>query len=275
MSSIYPASKAQFEGICYLDIGQGPALVLGHPLMWDSAMWRHQLAELSQHFRCIVPDFWGHGDSDPAPGATATLADYAASVLALLDHLKIQQFGLVGHGLGSSWAIECCVQAPGRVKALVLMNSFAGLEPEVVNLKYQAMLRDADESQAFRPASVESFTALQFGQHTLANSPELIEDFRQRLGAIQGKQAQALAQAGRMWFGRRDSFEDAEKLALPCLLIAGAEDKIRSVLESYLMLDGMTGSQLHLIEGAGHLCPLEKPGLVTEHLMNFCLRVMD
>ncbi|KDM91120.1 hypothetical protein EA58_13290 [Photobacterium galatheae] len=272
---MFPANRQRFQGISYLDIGQGPVLVLGHAFLWDSGMWDHQVARLSQHFRCIVPDFWGHGASEPAPAASATLADYAQVMCELLDHLEIETVGLIGHSMGGSWAIEFAVQAPARVRALVLLDSFAGLEPEVVNLKYQAMLREAEDNQSFSPTCIDTFTPLQFGRNAGSSHPELIKVFRSRLAHWQGAQVTAITQAGQMWFGRRDSFEDAEKLALPCLLMVGAEDRIRSVLESHLMLDGITGSQLQVIADAGHLCPLEQPEIVTEGLLAFCQNVME
>lgn len=274
MSGIFPANRQRFQGISYLDIGQGPVLVLGHAFLWDSGMWAHQLERLSQHFRCIVPDFWGHGESEPAPAASATLAGYAQAVCGLLDHLEIETVGLIGHSMGGGWAIELGVQAPARVRALVLMDSFAGLEPEVANLRYQAMLREAGDNLSFSSAMIDTWTSLQFGHDAENLHPELVASFRRRLESCQGEQVTALAQAGRMWFGRRDSFEDAEMFALPCLLMVGAEDRIRTVLESNLMHDGMTGSQLQVIPRAGHLCPLEQPEIVTEGLLNFCQKVM-
>ncbi len=51
----------------FLDKGEGPVLVFGHSYLWDSAMWAPQVDALSQHYRCIVPDLWSHGQSDSAP----------------------------------------------------------------------------------------------------------------------------------------------------------------------------------------------------------------
>ncbi|WP_459782629.1 alpha/beta fold hydrolase, partial [Photobacterium sp. R1] len=63
MNGISPQQRHRFKSISYQDIGQGPVILLGHAYLWDSTMWQHQTAALSQSFRCIVPDFWGHGES--------------------------------------------------------------------------------------------------------------------------------------------------------------------------------------------------------------------
>ncbi|MDN6550166.1 MAG: hypothetical protein L0K69_08595 [Enterobacterales bacterium] len=51
----------------YIDRGEGFALLLGHSYMFDSNMWAPQIEALSQHFRVIAPDLWGHGKSDQLP----------------------------------------------------------------------------------------------------------------------------------------------------------------------------------------------------------------
>jgi pimeloyl-ACP methyl ester carboxylesterase len=63
--------------MAYQDEGQGPALLFGHSYLWDSAMWAPQIEALKEHYRCIVPELWGHGDSDVLPEGPCTLATLA------------------------------------------------------------------------------------------------------------------------------------------------------------------------------------------------------
>ena len=51
----------------YIDQGQGFPVLLGHSYLWDAEMWQPQIDALSQHFRVIVPELWGHGRSDAPP----------------------------------------------------------------------------------------------------------------------------------------------------------------------------------------------------------------
>lgn len=251
----------------YQDIGDGPVLVFGHSYLWDSKMWAPQVDVLSQSFRCIVPDFWGHGLSDSAPAATRNLADYARDVLALLDALNIDEFSLVGLSSGGMWATELVIQAPARVKTLVLMDTFVGLEPEVVHTKYFDMLAKVDQAKAFNADVIDFFAALQVSPLFADNA--LMAEFRANLLAADSEKAEALAQVGRMIFGRRDMFEEAEMFALPTLIMVGAEDRVRPVLESYLMNDGITGSEFVIIPNAGHISNLEQPEFVTQQLATF------
>ena len=87
-------NKFEIEGqqLAYLDKGDGPALLFGHSYLWDSQMWAPQIEVLSQSYRCIVPDLWAHGESEAAPASTESLVDYAQHMLALMDHLDIEEF---------------------------------------------------------------------------------------------------------------------------------------------------------------------------------------
>ena len=255
------------QSMHYQDIGEGPVLVFGHSLLWDSTMWSPQLEVLSQSYRCIVPDFWGHGESSPAPGATCSLGDYANDVLALIDHLGIETFSLIGLSSGAMWQTELVIKAPARVNSLVLMDTFVGLEPEVVHTKYFAQLEQLEEQQAVTSNFVEFFDERQFAGLDI-NDP-IRKGFREKLLAATKEQALALAKAGRMVFGRRDMFEDAEMFALPTLIMVGTQDAMRPVLESQLMHDGITGSEFVLIPNAGHISNLEQPEFVTEQLSTF------
>ena len=76
--------------LSYLDVGSGPVLLFGHSYLWDSAMWAPQIATLSAQYRCIVPELWGHGQSDLLPNNCKTLLDIADQMLELMDALDLQ-----------------------------------------------------------------------------------------------------------------------------------------------------------------------------------------
>ncbi|GBK98368.1 beta-ketoadipate enol-lactone hydrolase [Vibrio harveyi] len=268
-------NKFEIEGqqLAYLDKGEGPVLLFGHSYLWDNQMWAPQIEVLSQSYRCIVPDLWAHGESDAAPASTRSLVDYAQHMLALMDHLEIEQFSIVGLSVGGMWGAELTSQAPQRVKSLVLMDTFIGLEPEVTHKKYFAMLDAISQVQAVPAPIVEAVTPLFFANNAEQANPELVASFKQSLEALQGERAVEVARIGRMVFGRRDVIEDAEMFALPTLIAVGREDKPRPVFESYLMNDCITGSELVEIPEAGHISSLEQPEIVNQMLLDFLNKV--
>lgn len=255
--------------LSYLDVGSGPVLLFGHSYLWDSAMWAPQIATLSAQYRCIVPELWGHGQSDLLPNNCKTLLDIADQMLELMDALEITHFSVVGQSVGAMWGAELVLKAPTRVKTLVMLNSFIGFEPEVTRAKYDGMLDMITAAKAIPAPLISAISPLFFANDAANSTPELVTDFEQSLASITAEQIPTIVKLGRMIFGRRDTMEYAEQLTLPCLIMAGVEDKARSVLESYLMSDAIDGSQLVHIPAAGHISTLEQAEFINQHLADF------
>ncbi|WP_299494172.1 alpha/beta fold hydrolase [uncultured Shewanella sp.] len=259
--------------MAYQDVGQGPVILLGHSFLWDSHMWAPQIKALSQHYRCIVPEFWSHGQSQSAPSQTHCLKDYAQQVLALMDSLDIEKFVIVGLSVGGMWGSELTTLAPSRVQALVLMDTFVGLEPEVTHQKYMQMLDTIAHLKTVPQPIVDAVSSLFFANNAHQDSPELVNSFKQYLSNLTGERAVQIARMGKIVFNRRDQMDELANFALPVLIAVGQEDNPRPVLESYLMQDSITNAQLIQIPNAGHISNLEQPKFVTDMLRIFLGKV--
>ncbi|MGL5048420.1 MAG: alpha/beta fold hydrolase [Shewanella sp.] len=260
------------RNLSYLDIGSGPVLLFGHSYLWDSAMWAPQIAQLSPHYRCIVPELWGHGQSDVLPDNCKNLLDIADHMIALMDALKITDFSIIGLSVGAMWGAELVLKAPERVQTLIMLDSFIGFEPEVTRAKYDGMLDMITAAKAFPVALISTISPLFFADDAANKTPVRVADFENALATIPAQQIPTIVKLGRMIFGRRDTMEYADRLTLPCLIMAGVEDKARSVLESYLMSDAIDGSKLVHIPAAGHISTLEQAEFINRHLTDFLAR---
>lgn len=255
--------------LSYLDIGQGPVLLLGHSYLWDAHMWVNQLEVLSKSYRCIVPDLWGHGHSGAVPTTTRSLRDVADNMLSLMDSLAIQDFSILGLSVGGMWGAELVLKAPSRVKSLVLMNTFIGFEPEVTRDKYYGMLDSIKQLGCVPAPMIEAITPLFFADNATEKTPKLVEEFQRSLAGISSDNIESIVKIGRMTFGRRDTTEDAHLLTLPCLIMSGTQDKARSVLEGFLMHDVIDGSDFVHIQDAGHISAHEQAKFINDKLMAF------
>ncbi|MGY5879363.1 MAG: alpha/beta hydrolase [Candidatus Thorarchaeota archaeon] len=96
--------------------------------------WALQLVAFSKTNRCIAIDLSGHGMSDVAKGEASIDQGYANEVAALVDHLDLQDFILVGHSMGGGVAMSYVLNSEFRgPKALVLVDSSPNLKlPKVV-----------------------------------------------------------------------------------------------------------------------------------------------
>jgi pimeloyl-ACP methyl ester carboxylesterase len=109
--------------IAYRDLGSGPrVLVMTHGLLMDGRMFSRLAPTVAAHgHRIVLVDMFGHGASDQPHDMTAySMPQFGADVIALLDHLGIQQAVVGGTSLGANVSLEAAVAAPERVRALVI-----------------------------------------------------------------------------------------------------------------------------------------------------------
>lgn len=260
--------------LSYLDIGTGPVLLFGHCYLWDSAIWAPQIALLSRQYRCIVPELWGHGQSGDLPDNCYSLLDIADHMLILVDTLQIEHFSIIGLSVGAMWGAELVLKVPARVKSLVMLNSFIGFEPEVTRAKYFSMLDVISQAGAIPTSMISTISSLFFANDASSKSPELVAKFEQYLASLSPQKLSSIVTLGRIIFGRRDTMDLVEQFTLPCLIMVGVEDKVRSVLESYLMHDAIDGSELVHIPTAGHISTLEQTDIINQHLTQFLTKAL-
>lgn len=112
--------------IHYVDEGSGEPLVMLHGDPTWGYLYRHFIPPLSQHYRCIVPDQMGMGKSAvPQDRERYRLEQHCANLEALLLHLDTQNITLVLHDWGGPVGLGFATRHPGRIKRLVLMNTWA------------------------------------------------------------------------------------------------------------------------------------------------------
>ncbi|MEP6758116.1 MAG: alpha/beta hydrolase [Actinomycetota bacterium] len=114
--------------LAFEDVGDGPAVVLLHPGLWDMRTWDPQIAPFTDAgYRVIRYDLRGYGLSSRP---SAEPYSHVADLCSLLDRLDVEQAALVGCSMGGAVAIDTAITAPGRVWALVLVAAgLSGFEP--------------------------------------------------------------------------------------------------------------------------------------------------
>lgn len=101
-----------------------PAVIFlhGFPESWRA--WRHQIAHLSPHYRCIAPDQRGYGASSrPAQVEAYRPEALVGDVFALADALGVERFALAGHDWGGVVAWMAAHTAPERITRLAIANA--------------------------------------------------------------------------------------------------------------------------------------------------------
>lgn len=253
----------------YTDTGPdtGPVLLFCHGLLGNKAQWQGQIANLSQEYRCIAVDLWGHGESSTIPSEVNSLKEVADNLVQLLTELSISQCAIIAQGSGCAIAAEMALLFPKGIKALVMLNGFIGFEPEVNCIKYQDLLNKVVAEKGFTRALAEQIAPLFFSKQQ--PNQALLEAFISELMAIEAAQISALAKFAAMTIYKRDTLELAEQFCLPSLVLSAKDDALRTGLEAYLMQDCLDGSQLMSVPG-GHWAHVEQgepvSGLITDFL---------
>ncbi len=150
--------KVELDGrlLRYFDRGEGdPALLLIHGFGGDLNNWLFNHEALAAERRVIALDLPGHGESGKAL-VRGDLDELSGSVLALLDHLDLEQVHLAGHSMGGAVALNCARLAPQRVLSLSLIGS-AGLGEEI-NGDYLRGFVEAANRNALKPQLVQLFS---------------------------------------------------------------------------------------------------------------------
>src|ERR1039457_2529062 len=122
-----PTATVNGTEIAYADSGgTGPAVLLSHGFLMDHTMFDPQLAALAPEFRVITWDQRAFGATRAA--GPFSYWDSARDALALLDHLGVDRAVLGGMSQGGFVSLRAALLAPQRVRALVLIDTQAGVE---------------------------------------------------------------------------------------------------------------------------------------------------
>ena len=243
------------------EAGQGGVPVLfvhGYPL--DRTMWRAQLEGITGH-RLLAPDLRGFGAS-PLGGGGTTLAQHADDLAALLDALEIDRVVFAGLSMGGYLAFEFLRRHRDRVRGLVLLDTKAEADDEAGRAgRDAAIVKVAEEGAG---AIAAGMAEKLFADGTPPGVREALT--RQMAGtSVAGIMAALVAMRD-----RADSTDLLPTLTgLPTLVVVGAEDQLTPPAAAERMVAGIPGSQLLVVEGAGHLPPVERPATVNEALQSF------
>lgn len=224
--------------------GEGrPLLVLSDFLGPQS--WQPYMDALAARHEVILPEHPGFG-AQPVPAWLDNVSDLANFYLDFMDALGLERVTLLGCGCGGWVAADLATRNPARVESLIL-SAPAGLHMKGVPQVDTFLL---SEENAVRSLFHEATIAEPVVDAMMA--PEL-EDAR----------LQNLEVTARLTWEPRMHDPDLRKwlhrIALPTLIIWGAQDRIfpQAYAEEWRGL--IPGARLEILPDCGHAPQLEAP----------------
>jgi 3-oxoadipate enol-lactonase len=250
----------------------GPVVVMGSSLGTTSRMWENQLPYLEGNFRVVRFDTPGHGQSldgitQTAPGQSsgATVADFAAQVLQVLDHLGIETFSYIGLSLGGAIGQQLALDAPERVEKLVLTCTAAKFgQPQIWEDRAQTV-RENGMGWLREPSAGKWYT------EGFADQSETAQTLLDDLEALDSQGYATACDA----VSRFDTTNQLGDIAAPTLVIAGAQDVSTPPAVVEVLAQGIPHSEFHVVGGAAHLGNIEAPEAFGELITGFLLRELN
>ena len=238
--------------------GSGVAVVFLHAATGSSRVWEHQRpAFTAAGYRFVSYDRRGFGRSviDPAGVQPGTGAD---DLLALVNHLRVDRFHLVGTAAGGIVALDVALSFPQRLRSLVVANSIGGVQdPEYLELGRR--IRPAPQFNAMPPDFRE------LGPSYRAANPGGTERWREleRLSRAEGSPPPAQTMRNRITFAL------LEGIKVPTLLLTGDADLYTPPAVLRLFAARIPHSESVIVPEAGHSAYWEQPEFFNRTVLAF------
>lgn len=237
----------------------GAPVVFSSSLGATAAMWDPQIPEFSKRFRTIAYDHRGHGMSEQPPGPYE-LEDFGSDVLAMFDELEIERAHFCGLSLGGMVAIWLGVHAPERLASLTICCSSARPGNEPAWTERIETVRAADSVEPVAGAVVSRWTTSAFA----AENPVVVERLRAMLAANSPAAYAASCRVVR----DLDLVADLERVTVPSLVIAGAQDEALPLEHQQLIAGAIPAARLETIDPGAHLPNVEQPEVFSRLVIN-------
>ncbi|MGW0706137.1 alpha/beta hydrolase [Streptomyces sp. NPDC002643] len=241
------------DGEAHHDSDRVP-LVFVHGWTANRRRWDHQLAYFAAKRRVIRLDLRGHGESSGA--GVRTIEELAKDVLALVDHLTIERFVLVGHSMGGMIAQTIALSHPDRVDRMVLVGSIS----RMTYSRGRGLLMAASTRVPYK-----LFVAANIQRAFAPGHPR--EEIREHIRAAAATPREVVMTL----YGAMRAFDVLDRvpeISTPTLIVHGYHD-IQLPLSQMLRTAKAHPNAVLRVLDAGHELPVEKPAELTATLDAF------
>lgn len=260
-----PYAKVGEYKIYYEIDGQGENLLLIHGFSSFLPMWEYVRPNLRKHFRLILPELRGHGRSDK-PNIHYKIEMFAQDLVGLLDELKIKGCIVAGHSLGGFVAQQMALDAPKRLKGLILICTGPKVGVEVA----EAWLEESQAGFGLPPKErfEKQLEAKFFNPEKIRSTPGMMELL---LADEEQVQANLVSHGYAASAALRFNIEaQLGQIQAPTLIIQCSQDKIFPCRVGEYFASHIPKAVLKVIEETGHSIQLEQPEALAKTIVDFC-----
>ena len=263
-----PSAPVSHGSLYYLDEGHGSPLVFVHGFPLDHTMWRCQTAEFRSTHRVLAVDLPGFGKSSSAPGEMS-IVGFADQLAQFLEQIGVtEKITLCGLSMGGSISLQFALRHPDKLSRLILCDCRAVADsPEAQKLRHDLADRVLQHGPEF---VAEAMASRLFAASTIEQQSEIVQSIQ---SVIRSTAPASVAGGARALAQREDVVPRLGEIATPTLVIVGSEDIISPPDEMRQMADRLPHGTLAVIQGAGHMAPLETPAPVNAAIREWLTRL--
>lgn len=236
-----------------------PAIAFSNSLGTDFRVWDRLAGRLAGQYRLVRYDKRGHGLSEATP-RPYRMDDHVGDLIALLDHLNLDEVVVCGLSVGGMIAQGMAARQPTRMRAMILMDTAAKIgTPDMWNDRIEAIEKGGIEALA--DPIMERWLSAKFR----SENPEETLAWRNMLTRTTVDGYLGTCEAIR----DVDLTESTKRIAMPVLGVGGSEDGSTPPDVVRGTVDLIEGGRFELVEGAGHLPCVEAPDRVASLITDF------
>jgi len=245
--------------------GNGPPVLFSHGLLYSCRMWDAQVPSLRGRFRCICYDHRGQGQSEVAASGydMETLCEDAA---ALIRDLGVQPVHFVGLSMGGFVGMRLAARHPELVRSLGLLDTSADPEPPENIPRYRRL---TFVERWLGPRLVVGPVMKIMHGATVRADPARAADLRAVRDRFLAMDRIGAVRAVHGVLDRKGIHAELGTIRAPTLVMVGEEDTATVPAKAEAIARAIRDATLVRVPKAGHLSPIDNPGLVTEQLSSF------
>ncbi|WP_131107256.1 alpha/beta hydrolase [Pseudomonas sp. Sample_10] len=252
-------------------IGEGSAtLIFSHGFGCDQTMWRYLVDHFTGHFKVVLYDLVGAGQSDLGAYDRQkydSLAGYAQDLGDIIDEYACGPVIVVSHSVSSMIGVLADRMSPGKIDAHVMIgpspcyidsdNYVGGFKLEDIH----SLLDTLDSNYLGWSSTMAPVIMGAPGQPAL--SEELTNSFCRT-------EPEIAKQFARVTF-MSDNRKDVAGLTTPTLILQSTDDLIAPIAVGKYLEAVMPNSTLCIVANVGHCPHMSVPSACTEAIDNFLL----
>jgi len=240
-----------------------PVVALIHGLGLNQECWQWTTPALTDSYRLLSYDLYGHGGSC-APPETPSLSLFSHQLAGLLDHCGIDRAVICGFSLGGMIARRFAQDEPERAAGLIILHS-AHKRSEVAQT---AILKRVDQAREMGPGStVEAALERWFTDPFRAANPAMMETVR---GWVKANPKPIYHTIYRVLASGIDEIVAPDPaISCPALVITGDEDYGNGPDMAQAIAAEIQDARVLILKGLRHMALAEDPDAVNTPIRAF------